>query len=60
MDLRKFISEKSILFYLFKYRSDSTMDLVDAIAGQSSKESAVKISLSNLFRRTYSSITDVI
>ena len=48
------------LFSFFKYRSDSTMDLIDAIAGQPSKESAVKISLSNLFRRSYSSITDVV
>jgi hypothetical protein len=56
----KLIKFRTDLFSLFKYRSDSTMDLVDAIAGQSSKESAVKISLSNLFRRTYSSITDVV
>ncbi len=56
----KLIKFRTDLFSLFKYRSDSTMDIIDAIAGQSSKESAVKISLSNLFRRTYSSITDVV
>lgn len=55
--LKKFRTD---LFALFKYRSDSTMDLIDAFAGQPSKESIVKISLSNLFRRTYSSITDVV
>lgn len=48
------------LFDLFVYRADSTMDLIDAIAGQTVKESAVKISLCNLFRRKYSSITDVV
>jgi len=55
--LKKFRTD---LFAFFTYRADSTMDLIDAIAGQSSKESTVKISLSTLFRRTYSSITDVV
>jgi hypothetical protein len=54
----KLIKFRTDLFSLFRYRSDSTMDLVDAIAGQSSKESTVILSLSNLFRRTNSSITD--
>lgn len=48
------------LFNMFIYRADSTMDLIDGIAGQSSKESAVKVSLCSLFRRTYSTITDVV
>src|ERR1700722_20642324 len=48
--LKKFRTD---LFAFFTYRADSTMDLIDAIAGQSSKESTVKISLSTLFRRTY-------
>ena len=48
------------LFDLFIYRADSTMDLIDAIAGQVSKESIVKLSLNELFRRSYSSITDVV
>lgn len=47
------------LFRLFKFRADATMDFIDALAG-SARESVVKISLSDLFRRTYSSITDVI
>ena len=47
------------LFSFFKYSSDSTMDLIDAIAGEPSKESTVKVSLSNLFRRSYSSILKI-
>jgi len=46
------------LFGLFKFRAGATMDLIDAMAG-SNHDSVVKISLSSLFRRTYSSITDV-
>jgi hypothetical protein len=46
------------LFHLFKFRADSTMDFIDALA-ESSTDSVVKVSLSNTFRRTYSSITDV-
>ena len=51
---------RNSLFNLFSYRRDSSMDLIDAIAGQPSKDSTVKVSLSNLFRRGYSSITDVV
>ena len=47
------------LFQLFKFRADATMDLIDALAGPN-RESIVKLSLSQLFRRTYCSITDVI
>jgi len=47
------------LFELFKFRADATMDLIDAIAG-SHYDSVVKTSLSSLFRRKYSSITDVL
>lgn len=46
------------LFRLFRFRADSTMDLIDAVAGPN-RESVVKTSLSPLFRRKYSSITDV-
>jgi hypothetical protein len=56
--LNKLKKIRTDLFAFFTYRADSTMDLIDAIAGQASKESTVKISLSTLFRRTYSSITD--
>lgn len=48
------------LYNLFKYRADSTMDLIDSLAGQTSKESPVKLSLNCLFRRSYSSITDAV
>lgn len=54
----KIRSFRTDLFHLFKFRADSTMDLIDAIAG-TTHESMVKASLSPLFRRTYSSITDV-
>lgn len=47
------------LFQFFPFRAAATMDFIDAIA-ESSKESIVKISLSDLFRRGYSSITDVL
>jgi hypothetical protein len=58
--VEKFRKFRTKLFAFFKYRSDSTMDLIDAIAGQTSKESCVKLSLNPLFRRKYSSITDVV
>jgi hypothetical protein len=45
------------LFRLFRFRADATMDLIDAMAGPN-HESVVKASLSPLFRRKYSSITD--
>ena len=46
------------LFPLFKFRADATIDLIDAVAS-SNHETIVKTSLSPLFRRKYSSITDV-
>ncbi|MBA3603773.1 MAG: hypothetical protein H0W50_09075, partial [Parachlamydiaceae bacterium] len=58
--LNSFRHFRQKLFNLFTYRSDSTMDLIDTIAGQTTKESSVKLSLSRLFRRGYSSITDVV
>ncbi len=56
----KFREFRNKIFGLFKYRADSTMDLIDAVAGQVNKESVVKLSLSHLFRRTFSSITDAV
>ncbi|MGH2639829.1 MAG: transposase [Rhabdochlamydiaceae bacterium] len=47
------------LFGLFKFRADATMDLIDAVASKN-QESVVKTSLNPLFRRKYSSITDVV
>jgi hypothetical protein len=48
------------IYGFFKCRADVTMDLIDATAGQTSCKSIVQISLSPLFRRGYSSITDAI
>ena len=56
--IQKFSGFRNKIFNLFQYRADATMDLIDAIAGQPAKESVVKLSLSNLFRREYSSIND--
>jgi len=56
----KFIEFRKKIFDLFKYRAGATMDLIDAITGQTTKESVVKLSLSDLFRREYSSINDAI
>ncbi len=44
----------------FTYRSDATMDLIDAIGGNSSATSAVELSLSPLFPRQYSSLHDAV
>ena len=56
--LSKVQNFRTRLFRLFKFRAGATMDLIDAIAGPN-HESVVKASLSPLFRRKYSSITDV-
>jgi len=49
------------LYKLFTKRSDSTMNLLDAISSYGHQcDSVVKLSLSPLFKRTYSSITDVL
>lgn len=55
----KIQSFRSRLYQLFTFRADATMDLIDAVA-ESSRDSVVKASLSSLFRRQYSSITDVV
>lgn len=48
------------LFQLFPYRAGATMDLIDAVSAMTTADSVVKLSLSDLFRRTYSSLTDVL
>jgi len=48
------------LFRLFDYRAGATMDLIDALAATPTTDSIVKLSLSSLFARTYSSLTDVL
>jgi hypothetical protein len=56
----KFQWFRNRLFQLFDYRAGATMDLIDALAATSTTDSVVKLSLSNLFARTYSSLTDVL
>jgi hypothetical protein len=56
----KFQSFRNRLFKLFPYRAGATMDLIDAVSAETNANSVVKISLSALFRRTYSSLTDVL
>lgn len=48
------------LFGLFQYRAGATLDLIDALAATPTTDSVVKLSLSSLFARTYSSLTDVL
>ena len=56
----KFQYFRQRLFQLFDYRAGATMDLIDALAATPTADSVVKLSLSNLFGRTYSSLTDVL
>ena len=56
----KFQSFRNRLFQLFHYRAGATMDLIDAVSSTTTANSVVKLSLSDLFRRTYSSLTDVL
>ncbi|MGH2638806.1 MAG: transposase [Rhabdochlamydiaceae bacterium] len=56
----KFQSFRQRLFKLFPYRAGASMDLIDAVAAETNASSVVKLSLSELFRRKYSSLTDVL
>ena len=56
----KFQWFRNRLFQLFEYRAGATMDLIDALAATATTDSVVKLSLSSLFARTYSSLTDVL
>jgi hypothetical protein len=56
----KFQNFRYRLFQLFRYRAGATMDLIDAVSATNTADSVVKLSLSDLFRRTYSSLTDVL
>ncbi len=44
------------LYQSFNYRRDTLMDLVDAIATNTTARSPVELSLSSLFRREYSAL----
>ena len=52
MDFRENIHQS------FPYRSDATMELIDAIAGNTSAQSPAALSLNSLFHRQYGSIYD--
>lgn len=56
----KFQTFRHRLFQLFPYRAGATMDLIDTVSAMTTADSVVKLSLSDLFRRTYSSLTDVL
>ncbi len=56
----KFQTFRHRLFQLFPYRAGATVDLIDAVSATTTADSVVKLSLSDLFRRTYSSLTDVL
>ena len=46
------------LYEALPYRRDTLLDLLDALAGNTTARSVVELSLSPFFRREYSSITD--
>jgi hypothetical protein len=46
------------LYEALPYRRDTLLDLLDALASNTTARSVVELSLSPLFRRAYSSITD--
>ena len=58
--IAKFQTFRYRLFQLFPYRAGATMDLIDAVSATTTADSVVKLSLSDLFRRTNSSLTDVL
>jgi hypothetical protein len=57
--ISKFQGFRNHLFQLFHYRAGAAMDLIDTVAA-TPVDSVVKLSLSSLFRRKYSSLTDVL
>jgi hypothetical protein len=64
MDTQKTISQlqqfRAELYQLLTTRPDALLDLLDAVSGRPDARSVVELSLSPLFRRGYSSITDAI
>ena len=46
------------LHELLPYRSDTLLDLLDALSSNTTAQSVIELSLSPFFRREYSSITD--
>jgi hypothetical protein len=54
--LQQFKQFRDKLYQSFDYRQDTVMDLVDAIAANTTARSPVELSLSSLFRRGYSAL----
>jgi hypothetical protein len=64
MDTQKAVSQlqqfRAELYQLLPARPDALLDLLDAVSGSPDARSVVELSLSPLFRREYSSLTDAI
>ncbi|MDH7487670.1 MAG: DDE endonuclease, partial [Anaerolineae bacterium] len=64
METQKTISQlqqfREELHQLLPARADALLDLLDALSGSPNARSVVELSLSPLFRREYSSISDAI
>jgi hypothetical protein len=64
MDTQKTISQlqhfREGLYQLLPARRDALLDLLDALSGSPNARSVVELSLSPLFRREYSSVSDAI
>jgi hypothetical protein len=58
--LQQLVDFREKLHCSFPLRSDATMDLIDTLAGNSSAQSPVELSLSSLFSRQYSSLHDAV
>ena len=64
METQEIISQLQLfrgeLYQLIKARPDALLDLLDALSSNPNARSVVELSLSRLFRREYSSISDAI
>lgn len=58
--VQRLVEFREALYNTFFYRADATMDLIDAMASNSSARSPVELSLSSLFPRQYSSLHDAV
>jgi len=58
--ITKFKNFREQIFGCFSNRADATMELIDALAGNTDAKSVVQLSLSPTFRRGYGSIRDAI
>jgi DDE superfamily endonuclease len=58
--ISKFKNFRDQVFRCFSHRADASMELIDALAGNTDAKSVVQLSLSPTFRRGYGSIRDAI